>query len=230
MIHDVGKIGHHTANEFALRSPLTDIVDLMEEQSPEYWKRQIRIARLAMLIECEGSITIGMTPPTKTRNRPSLSPMVAITNTNTKIIDEARDVLIDESIGFCLRPIRYGKGFGKKWRQDINISGFERTEKILTTILPFLNAKKTQAVLVMEFIASRKQSSGRAMYSDREWRITTDIRKLNGRKANRRSLEKSLLYLNSEESENHPRAKEYFRKYVEMCSELNEELRRKEFS
>jgi len=230
MIHDVGKIGHHTANEFALRSPLTDIVDLMEEQSPEYWRRQIRIARLAMLIECEGSITIGMTPPTKTRNRPSLSPMVGVTNTDLKIIQEARDVLIDEGIGFCLRPIRCPSGFGRKWRHDINISAFDRTEKVLTTILPFLNAKKTQAELVLEFIRSRKQCAPKAMYSDREWRITTEIRKLNGRKTNRRSLEKALIYLNSEESDNHPRTKEYFRKYVEMCSELNEELSRKEFS
>jgi len=206
------------------------IVSSVDPKPVGYWENRIDIARLAMLVECEGSITIGMSPPTKTRNRPSLSPMVSITNTSMVIMEEARCTLIGEGIGFSFKTKRYGSGFGTKLRQDLQISGFHRTEQILTTILPFLNSKKTQAELVMEFIASRKQSFGRAMYSDREWRITTDIRKLNGRKSNRRSLEKALIYLNSEESENHPRAKEYFRKYVEMCSELDEELRRKEFS
>lgn len=94
---------------------------IAREVRNEKHERVVRLARLAMLIECEGSITIGMAPPTKTRNRPALRAYVGVTNTSTGIIDEAKDTLTREGIGFIARPVRYGKGAGRKNRYDVNI-------------------------------------------------------------------------------------------------------------
>ena len=69
----------------------------------------VRLTRLAMLIECEGSITIGMMPPTKTRNRPALYATVDITNTAQQIIDEGDDTLASER-RYVLREARRHAG------------------------------------------------------------------------------------------------------------------------
>ena len=191
-------------------------------------ERLIRIARLAMLVECEGSITIGMAPPTKTRNRPALSPTVDITNTAMKIIDEARETLIDEGIGFSVKPQRYSGGFGTKLRHDINVHAFDRTESVLNLILPFLRSKKAQAEIVLAFIASRRKADPKSAYSEHEWWLTCEVRKLNGRQPGRKALAKARSYLESMGGVKNPRTVEYFSRYVAMCEELQRCLERKD--
>ena len=190
-------------------------------------ERLIRIARLAMLIECEGSITIGMSPPTKTRNRPALYPSVDITNTAMEIIDEARETRIDERIGFSVKPQRYSGGFGMKLRYDLNVHAFDRTESLLSIILPFLRSKKRQAEIVLAFIVSRRKAEPKSAYSEQEWRWTTEVRKLNGRQPGRKALAKARAYLESSDGMRNPRAIEYFTRYVAMCEELQNCLDRK---
>lgn len=187
-------------------------------------KRNVRLARLAMLIECEGSITIGMSPPTKTRNRPALYPSVDITNTAPQIIEEARDTLVREGVGFSIKPQRYSSGFGTKLRQDLNVHAFDRVEAVLTLILPYLRSKKDQAEIVLEFIRSRRSAEPKQQYSDREWELTTQVRKLNGRQPGRKALAKAKVYLELHPNDSRSRTTEYFRKYVEMCTELQREL------
>ncbi len=203
----------------------THIIDLNEAvHTQSKNERTVRLARLAMLIECEGSITIGMTPPTKTRNRPALTPMVSITNTAEQITDEAIETLIAEGIGLSSKRRRPSVGLGKKMRTDVHMHAFDRTEKLLTTILPYLRSKKRQAELVLEFIKSRRSAAPKAPYSDLEWRLTTDVRLLNHYTPQRRALAKAKAYLESPESLTRPRAAGYFRKYVEMCNELQAAL------
>jgi hypothetical protein len=186
--------------------------------------RVVRLARLAMLIECEGSITIGMAPPSKTRNRPSLYPAVTITNTAEKITDEARDTLITESIGFTLREQRYASGRGKKLRNDIALHGFVRVSAVLKAVLPYLRSKKKQAEIVIAFIHSRQNGEAKSAYTDRDWWLTTEVRKLNRTQPQRKALAKAQAYLESPEGSQRPRTTEYFRKYVEMCTELQRGL------
>ena len=188
-------------------------------------ERQIKIARLAMLIECEGSITIGMSPPTKTRNRPALYPSVDITNTAMKIIDEARETLIDEGIGFSVKSQRYSGGFGTKLRHDLNVHAFDRTESLLNVVLPFLRSKKSQAEILLAFICSRRNAEPKSAYSDQEWKWTTEVRKLNGRQPGRKALVKARAYLESS-GEKNPRTVDYFKRYVAMCEELQRCLER----
>jgi hypothetical protein len=187
-------------------------------------ERLVRLARTAMLIECEGSITIGMTPPTKTRNRPALYSTVDVTNTSLKIIGEYKDTLGLIGVGFTSRPQRYGKGFGRKLRSDVNVHGFWNVETLLRTIMPFLDAKKRQAKILLEFIASRQSSPRKSEYSESEWQLVTDVRLLNGRMPNRKALAKAVAFLESPESIRQPRAVNYYKRYVKMCADLQRNL------
>lgn len=188
-------------------------------------QRDLRLARLAMLIECEGSITIGMTPPTKTRNRPALYPTLDLTNTSMLIIDEARDTLVQEGIGFTFRPNTPSRGIGKKFRHDINIHGRDRIEGVIVALLPWLRSKKPQAELLLEFIKSRRASHPKAMYSDRKWQITFEVRKLNTYSPSKKAIAKAKAYLQSVDG-TRTRTIEYFQRYIKMCAELQAELDR----
>lgn len=201
---------------------VSDINQALTYQSQN--ERVVRLARLAMLIECEGSITIGMSPPTKTRNRPSLTPTVDITNTAEDIINEAKETLIDEKIGFSVKNERHSGGLGKKVRYDVNVHGFDRVETLLLTILPYLRSKKRQAEILLQFIRVRRNSEPKAHYSDTEWSLTTSVRKLNGCQPQNRALAKAKAYLELHPDDSRSRTTEYFRKYVEMCTELQREL------
>lgn len=187
-------------------------------------ERLVKLARLAMLIECEGSITIGLTPPTKTRNRPALYPTVDFTNTSLRLVQEAQSTLFAEGIGFTARPQRYGRGFGRKFRYDTNIHGFDRVEKVLKAILPFMSIKIEQAMMVLDFIQSRRNAQRGDGYSDKEWQLTQAVRSLNGKMPHEKSVAKAQAFLESSESIRQPRIAEFYRRYVKMCSELQREL------
>jgi len=191
--------------------------------SPEH-EREFRLTRLAMLIECEGTITIGMMPPSKTRNRPALYATVGVTNTNAEIINEAKETLAAEGIGHIARPVRYGSGFGRKRRFDVNLHGLIRVGQILPLLLPYLRAKRKQAELVLEFVDSRKRAHKHSAYSDEEWQLVYEVRKLNGKMPGRKAVAKAKAYLASPECDQRSRTAEYFKKYVAMCADLTHDL------
>lgn len=186
--------------------------------------RLVRLSRLAMLIECEGSITIGMQPPTKTRNRPALYPTVDVTNTDPRIIAEARQTLMSEGVACTARPKRPANGEGRKDRYDLNIHGFDRVNKVLGAILPLLRYKKRQGEILLEFIESRKSGHRHAAYTEQQWKMVTEVRKLNGRMPGTAACVKAKAFLESTNSAAQPRTAEYFRRYLQMCEELRTAL------
>jgi hypothetical protein len=192
--------------------------------SQYFHDKEIAIARLAMLIECEGTIGIGMTPPTKTRNRPALCPAVSVGNTAMAIIDEAIDTLTGEGIEFTFMPNIPASGLGTMPKHGLHLHGFHRVSTLLTALLPFLRSKKPQAELVLEFIRSRRNSNLKNPYSDREWQITTEVRLLNRCHPQAKALAKAKAYIASPTDPNRARTAEYFRKYIEMCNTLQDAL------
>lgn len=187
--------------------------------SPEV-ARLIRLSRLAMLIECEGSITIGMMPPSKTRNRPALYATVDITNTDPRLMAEAQRTLRLEGIACTARPARPANGEGRKYRYDINIHGFGRVNGVLEALLPFIRYKKRQAEILLEFIKSRKSGHRHAAYTEEQWMMVTEVRKLNGRMPGSAAIAKASKFLQSTDAIAHPRTAQYFRRYLQMCEEL----------
>jgi hypothetical protein len=175
-----------------------------------------------MLIECEGHITIGMTPPTVTRNRPALTATVGVTNTAYEIVHEAQNTLMEHGLAFGVRPERPCAGVGRKPRVDVYMHGLDRVEAVLTMILPWLRSKRRQAELVLEFIASRRAASNKAAYSENEWQIVAEVRKLNGCQPQQKALDKAIAYLDLPSTDQRSRTAEYYRKYVNMCMELQQ--------
>ena len=199
-----------------------NIADRVNQQ-----ERLIRLARLGMLIECEGSITIGTSLGCKSLRYCSFSPQIDITNTSSIIIDEAKNTLVSESIGFTARPVRYGSGFGKKLRYDLNIHGFDRLVKILSLLKPWLGSKARNADLVLEFIKSRQTTGGPGTpYSESEWQMVTEVRIINGRSLSQKAIAKVKAQLESSESIRQPRTREFHRRYLKMCADLQRELER----
>lgn len=130
-----------------------------------------------------------------------------------------------EGVDITARPPRHGRGAGRKLRHDLNIHGFDRVEKVLTLLVPHLRSKKRQAELVLEFIASRRLAHKHEAYSDREWQLVYEVRKLNGRMPGQKAIDKALAYLASPECDQRSRTTEYFRKYVAMCADLTRDLK-----
>ena len=193
--------------------------------SVAHHERIVRLSRLAMLIECEGSITVGMTPPTKTRCRPALTAAVDLTNTATDIIEEAKETLALEGIACTARPEGRCRGVGRKPRFDVNLHGFDRVEKVLTALMPYLRSKRRQAEIVLEFVDCRRRAHKHAAYSNHEWQLVYEVRRLNGKMPHRKAVAKALAYLASPECDQRSRTAEYFRKYVAMCADLTRDLK-----
>ena len=210
----------------SVRHEVNRLSQLYDTAVSQYFHdKEIAIARLAMLIECEGTIGIGMTPPTKTRNRPALCPAVSIGNTAMAIINEARDTLTGEGIEFTFRHNIPASGLGTMPKHELHLHGFNRVTAVLTAVLPFLRSKKRQAELVLEFIQSRRSAvDPKAAYTDREWQLTTDVRLLNRCQPQVKALAKAAAYLELPESSRTVRASLYFRKYIEMCNTLQDAL------
>jgi hypothetical protein len=220
-----GKIENmKTLSNLFAQAPVTERLSENIGDRDNQQERLVKLARLAMLIECEGSITIGMTPPTKTRNRPALYATVDFTNTSLSLVQEGQATLSREEVGFTARPKRYGKGFGRKLRYDTNIHGFDRVEKVLSLILPFMSIKTEQAKIVLEFIQSRREAQRGESYSDREWQLVQAIRMLNGKMPHRKSIAKAQAFLESPESICRPRVADFYRRYVKMCADLQRNL------
>lgn len=83
-----------------------------------------------------------------------------------------------------------------------------------------MRSKKRQAELVLEFVQSRKAAHKHSAYSDREWQLVYEVRKLNGRMPGQVAIDKALTYLALPEGERKSRTTEYFQKYVSMCADL----------
>lgn len=185
-------------------------------------ERLVKLTRLAMAIECEGHLTIGMSPASKTRDRISLYPTIGFTNTNRELVDEVLDILMKNDVGFSAR-FSAGRGAGKKIRFDVSIHGYGRVTKMLDLIQSHLRTKTRQAEILREFIESRTRDL-RAEYSEAEWVMVTEIRILNGRSPNAKAIAKAKAQLESSESICRPSKAAYLQRYLKMCADLQRNL------
>jgi len=189
---------------------------------PDSPSRIIKLNRLAMAIECEGSITIGMTPPTKTRDRLSFYSLVGFTNTNAELMREICESLNSEGVSFVLRACGFSP-CSRKVKYQLIVHGFLRVIKTLELIMPYLDSKRRQAEIVLAFTESRKRHS-HSEYTDQEWMWVEEVRTLNGRMPTPKAVEKYRKMLSGIDYSKHPRSYKYFVKYIEICDRLKEKL------
>ncbi len=156
--------------------------------------------------------------------RPALTPQMGFTNTSTLMIEEAIAILESEGVGFTRLNERFGGGFGRKQRKDVRISGFRNMSHLLMLLLPFMNSKRKQAEIVLGFIRSRQAAHPKSEYSEAEWQLSTDVRKLNGKMPGQKAIDRANMFLESVDGQKDTRHRRYYLRYVRMCSELTAEL------
>ena len=122
----------------------------------------------AAVIDCDGSIYFSK------HGRDGytwFTPCIAFSNNSAELVSAFRS----------LTGATFEFGHGKQKRTKV--IGLERCEYVLRRILPYLFAKRRQALLVLEFIAYRKEARHKAVgergYSLRELEIVQKVSQLN---------------------------------------------------
>lgn len=141
-------------------------------------ERQVLLARLAMVFDCEGYITLRTQQRSKTRPM-DITPVVCMNNVDRTFIEWVAAALEALEVGhwvYWLKPT----GYGKRQIAKVTVEGVQRVGKLLPLLRPYLIVKAKQADLVLEFVAARQQAwmgdSRRRAYSDREVDIANEIR------------------------------------------------------
>ncbi len=133
-------------------------------------------AYIAGIIDGEGSIFI-----TKWRQRSDIRyyPRIVIVNTNRLLIDNLNKIL-----GPLVSEISTHKRKNSKHKvcYQIRIGKLENILSLLKQILPFLCAKKQQAILTIEYLKNYNRKYGSAMeYDNRALEIFEQVTLLNKR-------------------------------------------------
>lgn len=139
-------------------------------------ERLVIQAQLAMLIDCEGSISMRLAQPDKHRRQGRVVPQITVSNTSELLLTWLQEV--QSKFGFPMY-IQWVKAhdLGKLPQWRMTIKGIERVSKFLPLIKDSLIIKKDKAVLVEEFIKLRKAAKKTDPYSNRELEIAIKVRK-----------------------------------------------------
>jgi len=121
---------------------------------------ECNIAYLAGIIDGEGSIYIFSRDNNKSGQSTSPAVHMSITNTNIPLLERCKEIIEKEIILTSLNRKIFDSQNGTKGRTcfKLVVSNYRHLISILTAVLPYLVAKKLQALLAIEFasMASRK--------------------------------------------------------------------------
>jgi hypothetical protein len=140
-------------------------------------ERLIAQARLAMLFDTEGYITMRVAQRMKHRDM-NLTPLVAFSNTDAGLIEWAADTLDQLEVPRYVQWVK-PHGIGKLPQGRVSILGLLRVKSLLPHIRPFLIVKYRQADLLHDFIQSRLSHIHGTVYTQEELDIANGIRDLN---------------------------------------------------
>lgn len=158
--------------------------DMNSNSTSEMGNQQetVAAARLAMLFDTEGTIT--MRVQQKSRRRPAnMVPIVHAVNTDKGLIDWAAEALTLFNVAhyiYTFDPTRTNIR-ARLIQHRIVILGMKRVAKLLPVIMPFLIVKRQQATWLSEFIESRQGRYNEA-YNELELSIANNVRALNQNK------------------------------------------------
>lgn len=140
-------------------------------------ERQLTQARLAMLYDCEGYITLRMVQPDKHRKQGRIVPIICVSNTSQKLLDWVTAAFAMLELPHYIQWTKaHGLGKLPQWR--LTVQGVGRVSKLLPHLIPYLVIKLENALLVQEFVTSRLQAKVTDSYSDRELNLALTARGL----------------------------------------------------
>lgn len=177
-------------------------------------ERAVDAARLAMLLDTDGWLTMSVRQRDKARVA-NLQPYAGAVGTIIPLIDWAADAF--ERVGVpryvqTIKRSQYVYAKGHKDQKRIVIQGLKRVQTLLTVVMPYLIGKHRQGELLQEFIESRLAKPHKADYSERECEIANEVRSLNSNKGG------SWRPISSESIRQNRELRKHLRD--KMCSEL----------
>jgi hypothetical protein len=156
--------------------------NVMDETMGNQQERSVAdVARLAMFYDTDGSISMRIIQ--RANNRVGgLTPTLSLVNTNKPLMDWVESVLLGWGIPYYI-TIAKVRGISRLPQTRIWVHGMKRVSKLLPIITPYLIAKKEQAELIAQFMASRLANKNpKAPYTSNELIVANKIRALNSGK------------------------------------------------
>lgn len=149
-------------------------------------------AYLAGIIDGEGTITI-LSSKRKGHNL-ILLPLIAVSSKNTSLMEWLQRI-------FQVRwSIRNGvSGFGAPRGLQTRITAYPVVKWVLENIYPYLIIKKKQAQLLLEFLRLREQRRYGSPYTQDDFNIVLELRKMNAGRGKRFELLENSLKQKFEE-------------------------------
>lgn len=140
-------------------------------------ERLLASARLAMLIDTEGTISFRFVQ--REKHRPySIVPYIQFTNTDVEIVEWGAEALELLKVGRYVQWVN-PHGIGKLTQGRVIVLGILRVQDLIPHIKPFLIAKRSNLEAVEEFINSRL-SHPNEPYTERELELFDKTRKFKG--------------------------------------------------
>lgn len=181
---------------------------MSESEMGNQQERLVAAARLAMLFDTDGFITMRVVQRGKQRAY-NVRPDCGAVNTSHALIEWAVAALRSLGVPCHVTYVDYSKWNPNRqpqWR--LLVTGLKRVLRLLPHIRPYLVVKTQQADLLAEFIASRLSKPLKSLYSDRELEIANAVRGLNCNKGGAWR----------------PVSSESIRQAVELREQLNEKM------
>jgi hypothetical protein len=148
----------------------------------ERW--EVNAARLAMLLDTDGCISMRVLQRAKTRVA-NLRPEISAVGTYFSLIEWASSTLKEMGVPHHVQTVDWSKYTWSRSRlpqKRLTVIGLMRVNKLIPIVLPYLIAKTQQGHLLKEFIESRLAQPHKAEYTDRDLEIANKIRSLNSNK------------------------------------------------
>jgi len=128
------------------------------------------LAWLCGFINGDGSITLSK--QRMGNNRIIYTPILSITNTDHKLIEESAKVLKEIEVGHYFTTRKTKNGIAKQ----LVVKGFKRMKRLLPFIIQYLKGSKLeQAELLLEWIESREKTGNNNTYTEYELALHKEI-------------------------------------------------------
>lgn len=134
-----------------LETPIEPVPLTMEQRAGLDNQQETRRAYIGGLFDGEGTITVGKTMRTNSRNT-ILKVIIQIVNTNEALIAYYQQFLSDMQIASYIQKQSRNNG---KPCYSVQIAGLQSMERWLQIMTPYLIAKRGQAELALQFVQRR---------------------------------------------------------------------------
>lgn len=132
------------------------------------------------MFDGEGHIGASYGTPNRRNGKrsPFIGVRVCLTNTSEVLVGEAIRIMDEAGIAYHVQ--KRPPTIGRKDVWLLTISGMKRARRFLDVFTPYLRAKRVEAEMISDFIASRMQQPIGAPYTEKEVDLFLRLREMHG--------------------------------------------------